>query len=348
MKIGIVGYGVYVPKYRITVEEIAKVWGEEAHRIRDGLVIHEKAVPNKDEDTATFSVEAARNALRMAGIQGKEIGAVFVGSESHPYAVKPTASMVCSAIGAKESTASDMEFACKAGTVAIQCCMGLVKGGYIKYGFGIGADSAQGRPGDALEYTAGAGAAAFLIGGNKQEIIAEIEGTYSYTTDTPDFWRREHQEFPSHGGRFTGEPAYFKHVIAATKGLLAKMNRTVEDYDYFVFHQPNGKFPKLAAGMLKVDEAKIRDGLVTPCIGNTYSAASLIGLAAVLDKAKPGEKILVTSFGSGAGSDSFSIVVKEPILEKRKNAIPLKKYIENKEYLGYGQYTVHKNLLKGL
>ncbi|PIZ92766.1 hydroxymethylglutaryl-CoA synthase, partial [Candidatus Micrarchaeota archaeon CG_4_10_14_0_2_um_filter_49_7] len=51
---------------------------------------------------------------------------------------------------------------------------------------------------------------------------------------------------------------------------------------------------------------------------------------------------------SGAGSDSFSIVVKEPILEKRKNAIPLKKYIENKEYLGYGQYTVHKNLLKGL
>jgi hydroxymethylglutaryl-CoA synthase len=226
--------------------------------------------------------------------------------------------------------------------------MGLVKGGYIKYGFGIGADSAQGRPGDALEYTAGAGAAAFLIGGNKIEVIAEIEDTYSFTTDTPDFWRREHQEFPSHGGRFTGEPAYFKHVVTATRGLLAKMNRTVEDYDYFVFHQPNGKFPKLAAGMLKIDEAKIRDGLITPCIGNTYSAASLIGLAAVLDKAKPGEKILVTSFGSGAGSDSFSIAVTEPILEKRKLSVPLKKYIENKEYLSYGQYAAHKNLLKGI
>jgi hydroxymethylglutaryl-CoA synthase len=87
MKVGIVGYGLYVPRFRIDAEEIAKVWGEEAKRIKDGLGIQEKSVPDMDEDSATIAVEAARNALKHGGIRGNEIGALYVGSESHPYAV---------------------------------------------------------------------------------------------------------------------------------------------------------------------------------------------------------------------------------------------------------------------
>ncbi|NYZ79097.1 hydroxymethylglutaryl-CoA synthase [Candidatus Micrarchaeota archaeon] len=343
--IGIVGYGVHIPRYRIKAEEIARIWGDEGGA--DGLGIIEKSVPGMDEDAATLAVEASRNAIRRCGVDPKRINAIFVGSESHPYAVKPTATIVAEAVGSTPHlTAVDMQFACKAGTTAIQCCMGMCSSGMIEYGLGVGTDTSQGRPGDALEYSAGAGAAAFVIGRDK--IIAEIEGTCSYTTDTPDFWRRPGMDFPSHGGRFTGEPAYFKHTISASKELMEKLGLKPGDFDYAVFHQPNGKFPLQVAKMLKIDPSKIKQGLLTPLIGNTYSAASLIGLASVLDVAKPGNRILLTSFGSGAGSDSFSIVVTDRILELRGKNRSVFQYIGEKEYLDYGLYVKQRRKLKSL
>jgi len=349
--VGIVGYGSCVPKYRIKAGEIARVWGEEAERITKGLGINEKSVPDVDEDAATLAVEATRNALSLGKISPKGIGAVYVGSESHPYAVKPTATIVAEAIGATpELTAADLEFACKAGTAAVQICMGMVAAGMIRYGLAVGTDTSQGRPGDALEYSASAGAAAFLIGKEKEEFVAELEATYSFTTDTPDFWRRQHAEFPSHGGRFTGAPAYFRHVMGATQGLFEKTGTKASDYDYFVFHQPNGKFPLEVAKKMGIDIEKVKPGLFTPVIGNTYSAASPIGLCGVLDIAKPGQKILLTSFGSGAGSDSFAITVTDGILEKRKNYAgwKLADYIADKEYIDYGVYVKHRRKLKSL
>ena len=146
--VGIYSYGVYIPRYRIKVPEIARVWGASADDITRGLGVYEKSVPDLDEDTATIAVEAARAALRRRDeIDPKNIGAIYVGSESHPYAVKPTACTVGEAIGATPNmTAADYEFACKAGTAGIQTCMGLVKSGMIPLGIAIGADVAQGAP----------------------------------------------------------------------------------------------------------------------------------------------------------------------------------------------------------
>jgi len=344
--VGIVGYGGYIPRYRIKAEEIAKVWGDDGKRMSKGLMVFEKSVPAFDEDTATISVEAARNAVLHANINPKDIGAIYVGSESHPYAVKPTGTIVAEAIHATpDLTVADYEFACKAGTAAIQTAMGLVSSKMIKYGLAIGADTSQGRPGDALEYTASAGGAAFIIGNDN--VVAEILDTYSFTTDTPDFWRREGEEYPKHGARFTGKPAYFKHVTSAAAGVMKRNNMTVDDFDYFVFHQPNGKFPLQAAKMLKIPEEKMKTGLITPWIGNTYSGASPLGLVNVLDNAKADEMILVSSFGSGAGSDAFIIKVTGEN-ERRRNPNPLKNYIENKEYVDYAIYAKLKRKIKGV
>ncbi len=345
---GIVGYGAYVPKYRIKSETIAKVWGEDPERIQKGLGIMEKSVPASDEDSATMSVEAARIAMKRARIPTSEIGAVYVGSESHPYAVKPTATMVAQALGTIPNlTAADLEFACKAGTAGMQMCMGLSDSKMVRYGLAIGADTAQGRPGDALEYSAAAGAAAYIIG-PEDESLAVLEDTFSYTTDTPDFWRRPKADFPSHGGRFTGEPAYFKHVQGAFNGLMDKMGENTENYDYFIFHQPNAKFPRAVAKKLGVPKEKIELGMLCPTIGNTYSGNAPLALANVLDHAKPGERIFVTSFGSGAGSDAFSIKVTDRIEEKRRNGYPLSHFIENKEYVTYAIYAKLRKKYKGM
>jgi hydroxymethylglutaryl-CoA synthase len=241
-------------------------------------------------------------------------------------------------------TAADFEFACKAGTAAIQTCMGLVGSGMIKYGLAIGADTAQGAPGDALEFTAAAGGAAFIIGND--DPIATLNETYSYTTDTPDFWRREGQPYPRHGGRFTGSPAYFKHVVNASKGLMEKVGMGPEDFDYAVFHQPNGKFPRAAAKILGFKAEQVEEGILVDRIGNTYSGSSILGLARVLDVAEPGSKIILTSFGSGAGSDSFFLTVEDAITKRREKAPMVEEYIERKEYVDYATYVKLRKKIK--
>jgi len=342
--VGIISYGAYIPRYRIKVEEIARVWGANGVEISRGLGVYEKSLPDMDEDTITISVEAARAAMARRPVNPEEIGAVYVGSESHPYAVKPSAVTVGEAIGATPvMTAADYEFACKAGTAAIQTSMALVKSGMVKYSVAIGSDIAQGEPGDALEYTAAAGGAAFIIGADNP--IAEINHTCSFTTDTPDFWRRENKPYPRHGGRFTGEPAYFKHVMGASKMMLEHMGTKPSDYDYAVFHQPNGKFPTQVAGMLGFSIDQIKPGLAVTYLGNTYSGASMVGLSAVLDVAKPGQKIFVTSYGSGSGSDSFDITVTDVIdsdLFSRGAAPTVASLLSDKKLVDYAIYAKHK------
>jgi hydroxymethylglutaryl-CoA synthase len=344
-EVGIVSYGAYIPRLRIKAEEIAAVWGKDGSTISKGLGIYEKSVPSVDQDTATISVEAARAALRRCSINPKDIGAIYTGSESHPYAVKPTGTIVGEAIHATpDLMVADFEFACKAGTAGIQSCTALVKAGMIKYGLAIGADTSQAAPGDALEFSASAGGAAFIIG--KDQIIATINHTLSYTTDTPDFWRRAERKYPSHGGRFTGDPAYFKHITNGAKNMMNAMNTKPEDYQYVVFHQPNGKFPVKVAKMLGFSLDQVKQGLLVPYIGNTYSGASMIGLSSVLDVAQPGERILVTSYGSGAGSDAFDLTVTDAIRSlQRKNAPLVSDMVNDKEYMNYGTYCKYTDLL---
>ena len=339
MKSGVVSYGAYVPRYRIRPKDIGAVWGSDGEAMGRALNIKSKSVPAPDEDVITISVEAARACMAKVDVEPTDIGAIYVGSESHPYAVKPTATVVAEAIGAGPvMTAADFEFACKAGTAAIQTTMGLTLSKMMTYGLAIGADTSQGAPGDALEYSASAGGAAFLIGTDR--VIAEIDHTVSYTTDTPDFWRREGQRYPSHGGRFTGEPAYFKHVLSCAQLLLKQAETKPEDYDYAVFHQPNGKFPVRAGKQLGFKDEQLDAGLLVREIGNTYSGAILVGLSAILDEAEPGERIFAVGYGSGAGSDAFDFTVTPEITKIRRNATPtLKDQLKNAVFLDYATYA---------
>ncbi|MEW5829922.1 MAG: hydroxymethylglutaryl-CoA synthase [Chloroflexota bacterium] len=333
--VGFTGYGAYVPRYRIPAKEIARIWAGG----KGGTPIKEKAVPGMDEDVVTMAIEAARNALARAGIHAHQLRAVWVGSESHPYAVKPTSTIVAEAIGAVPNVqAGDWEFACKAGTEAIVAAMGLVGSGMAEYAMAIGMDTAQGKPGDALEYTAAAGGAAYIIG-PAEDSVAVIQASYSYVTDTPDFWRREHQKYPEHGVRFTGEPAYFHHITSAAQTLMEALGTTPKDYKWAVFHQPNTKFPQRVASQLGFSPEQIEPGLLVTTIGNTYSGSSIIGLTAILDIAQPGERILLVSFGSGAGSDAFDLLVTDKITERQGKARSTQDYISRRVEIDYAEYV---------
>ncbi len=333
--VGLVGYGAYVPRYRLPGSEISRVWTGG----NSGSPVREKSVPGLDEDTATMSIEAARNALARAGIDPKQIAAVWVGSESHPYAVKPTGTIVAEAIGATPATlAADWQFACKAGTEAMQAGIGVVGSGMADYVLSIGMDTAQGRPGDALEYTAGAGGAAYIIGPAEESLVT-IQRSLSYVSDTTDFWRRPTTHYPSHAERFSGDPGYFGHVVPAAEQMMELMNTGPEDYDYVVFHQPNPKFPTRAMADLGFKPEQWLTGLLVSEIGNTYAGSAMIGLSAVLDEARPGQRILMVSYGSGAGSDAFDLLVTDRIVDAQLRAPKTRDYIRRRTQIDYAQYV---------
>ncbi|NLT73470.1 MAG: hydroxymethylglutaryl-CoA synthase [Chloroflexi bacterium] len=342
LEVGIIGYGAYVPRYRLPASEVNRIW----HDGEDAEPITEKAVPGPDEDTVTMSIEAARNALARAAVDPADLGAVWVGSESHPYAVKPTSAIVAEAIGAVPlALGADWQFACKAGTEALQAAVALVGSGMGRYALAIGMDTAQGRPGDALEYTAAAGGAGYIVGAG-DESVALLEGSSSRISDMPDFWRRPGAPYPEHAGRFTGDPAYFEHVEAASWGLMQALGYGASDLDYAVFHQPNRRFPQRAALDLGFTREQIAPGMLVDRIGNAYAGSSLLGLSAVLDVARPGQRILHVSFGSGAGSDAFVWHVTERITARRDAAPRTEDYVRRRKEIDYATYARYRGKLQ--
>lgn len=335
--VGITGYGAYVPRHRIAAREISHIWRD--GRDIDSLPVENISLPGPDEDVATMAIEAAQNAIYRANVEASDVGSVYVGSESHPYAAKTTGSIVAEALGiAPHTTAADFQFGCKAGTEAMQASVALVGSGMTHYAMCIGADAAQARPRDDLEYTAAAGAAALVLG-PAEGALATLDGSYSYVTDTPDFFRRMYKKYPEHSSRFTGEPGYFHHIYQAVTTLLQEMNLKSEDFSAAVFHQPNIRFPQKIAQTLGFRKEQIKTGLLSKMIGNAYSSSALLGLTAVLDEAKPGDRILLASYGSGAGSDAFSFTVTEKISDARDKVPKTKTYIDRALMVDYITYA---------
>jgi hydroxymethylglutaryl-CoA synthase len=333
--VGLWGHGAYVPRFRLRTEDIVDVW-----RPRSGArpPVTQKSVLSHDEDTITMAIEAARTALRRSGLAATALGGLWVGTESKPYAVKPSATLVAAALGAsRQLVAADVEFACKAGSIAMQQAVAGVGSGMMEAALAIGVDAAQARPGDVLEYTAGCGASAMILG-PADGAIALVEESLSYVTNTPDFYRRKEASYPQHGGRFTEEPGYFHHTLSASRAMLETAGLKPSDFDYAVFHQPIPKLVERAAKILGFTQAQIAQSMCVYNMGNAYAGSSMLGLASVLDVAAPGARIFYCSYGSGAGSDAFVFRVTDRIVERR-DAATVERYLARAEYLrGYGQY----------
>jgi len=337
----LISYGTYVPEYRIKLTDIARVWKKDAGEIVSGLGVEEKSVPGVDEDAVTVAFEAAKRCVDSSLISPQDIEALFVGSESHPYAVNPTSTIVGEFLGIGHTyLAADMEFACKAGTAGAQAVAGLIGSGHISVGMAIGADTAQSKPHDVLEYTSACAGVALLLGKNNG--IAELCSYTSYSSDTPDFWRRDGIKYPSHAGRFTGEPAYFAHVVGAAEQLFHQTKTNPGDFDFCVFHMPNGRFPREVAKRLGFTDIQLAPSLTVAKIGNPYSASSMLGFSAVLDQAKPGQKIFMVSYGSGAGSDGFIFQTTKDLLtmqqKKKQQGLLVTQMIAQKQYIDYTEY----------
>lgn len=339
--IGIISYGFYVPRYRITIEELAKVWGKSPTNVKKSLNLFQKAVSYLDEDSLTMAYESASSALSTSKIRKEDIRVVFFGSESPPYAVNPASTILAEFLGIEKNyLAYDTQFACKAATGALISSVGLVQNNFTKYALVTASDKATAKPHDALEYTAASGSVSLIVG--KGDVVLEILGYDSFSSDTPDFWRRDGIRYPSHGGRFTGKPSYFHHIQNVTKNLLKKIKLGPSDFAHAVFHMPNGKFPQEVAGLLGFSEKQIEPGLTVSYLGNSYTASALMGLVAILDDVKCGDLIYFVSYGSGAGSDAFVFRVTKYLQARQKH---FKKTVANYQNIDYATYLKFMHMI---
>jgi len=339
--VGIVSYGFYIPTSRILTKDIAAVWEKDAGVIEGSLGVRQKAVAEVDEDSLTMAYEASQQALLMGNISPKDVGVIFVGSETHPYSVNPTSTILGEFLGvSNEYLAFDTQFACKAATGAMMAATGLMQSGFAKHALIAASDKATGKPHDALEYTAASASVAVVLG--TERVALEIVDMLSFSSDTPDFWRREGIRYPSHGGRFSGKPSYFHHVTAASTAILEKTKKKPSDFAHAVFHMPNGKFPLQVASALGFDEKQIERSLIVGDLGNSYTASALMGLASVAEAARPGELIFFCSYGSGAGSDAYVFRVTKHIENVR---LPFDVPAANSHTISYPQYLKQMGMI---
>ncbi len=326
---GIIGYGVYIPRYRLEQKEAAIPWGSWSPG--------EKSVCGADEDVVTMAAEAMDNAIKHSGIDPEEIGAIYIGTASSPYIEQYVAPILAETLGLHpETTMMDYSGSLNSMANAVLGCLDALAAKRIKCGIVIGAENRATAPGTEGDASFGAGAVAMVIG--KEGIIAEIEGIHSYSTLFLDRWHAAKDAWVSNFNdyRFDREYGYQAHIAEACKGLLGELGKTAGEYDYAVFPQPDDRIPGLPAKALGIQSERLAPAIAS-VLGDLGSCSAFISLAGILDKAKQGEKVLLASYGSGA-SNAMSLITRGQISKKRKRLTLLKKYIDRKQYLTYTSY----------
>lgn len=326
---------------RIKVDDIHRTWRNFAlSRIKDVLKLDERAVLQPNEDTITLAVGAAQRALEHAGIDRAGIGAAFLGTCTNPYDSRPSITLVSEALGLPYGILSaDIQFAGKSGTTAIQTCLGMIGSGMADTALAIGADTINRHtcPGRMAEYAASAGAVAVVLG--KTDMIAEIRATTSWASDLSDSFRVEGERYIQDigdGGKLypAFEVGMVEHVTKAAEALSKKTGLKAGDYDYAVFQQPYGVIPYALGERLGFEKQQIEPGAIASEIGDSGSASALLGLAHVLDTAKRGQKILLVSYGFGAGADAISLET-TALVETRRPRATIARLLANKSVVDY-------------
>jgi len=329
--VGITSIGVYLPIYRLNRDEIARTW---TGRSTGGA----KAVAGYDEDTVTMAVAAALDCL---GRSGAKAGGLSLATTTAPYKEKQSAAIVAAAVDlAAECHTADFTDSLRAPAIAIKSAVNAVKAGSVENVIVTASDCRLGAAKGTLEQTLGEGAAAVMIGSEK--VIAEVEGSYSIFNDFTDLWRTEDDRFVRAAEqRFIDEMGYLPTVQSAISGLMKKYNIAPSDFNKVVYYASDARQHAGLARRMKLDKAQVQEPLYEQ-IGNTGTAAALLMLAAVLEKAKAGDRILLISYGDGC--DAFILRVTDEIKRIQKKPVISGK-LAGKISIDYGQYATWRNLV---
>lgn len=334
--VGITSYGAYIPRYRINRNTIFGAVGFLGNFPSPG----EKAVTNWDEDSISMATNAGIDCLR--GVDRSKIDGLYFATTTQPYLLRQNSTIITSALNLRDDIrTSDFAASTKAGTSALLAALDSVKGETSESILVCTADCRTGKVGSPQEYLLGDGAAALVVGNDN--VIATFEGHYSTSYDFPDRWRSIGEKFEhAWEDRFIRDEGYSKIIPEAITGLLTKCNLSAKDIAKLVYCYPYPREHAAVAKKLGAEPGQIQDTMLDK-VGDTGSAYALMLLVAALEEAKPGDKILVASYGNG--SDAFLLQVTDNI-KKIKNRMGIKGNLANrKELTSYEKYVAFRNAI---
>jgi hydroxymethylglutaryl-CoA synthase len=328
---GITSIGAYVPRYRLSIEEITRFW-------RTKNAGGEKAVTGYDEDSITMAVAAALDCL---GRNAKEADGLYFATTSAPYKEKQGAAVIASAIDLKkESATADYTNSLRAGSIALRAAADAVKNSSAKNILVIASDCRPGAPQGKFEQLLGDGAAAISIG--TKDTIADIEDSYSFFCDFADLWRKAGDDFiQSAEGRFAYAEGYLPAMQEVVSGLMKRCSATPKDFSKIVYYAADTKEHADLAKKLGFEKSKIQDPLYSR-IGNTGTAASFIMLVAALEEAQPGDRILYACYGDGCDALAFRVTNN---IKNLRTGFSLKDGLAKTTNIDYGKYLSWRDLL---
>lgn len=331
MMAGIVSVGVYIPRYRLDRGEIGRMWGAKA-------APGEKAVAGYDEDAVTMAVAAARECAARSG--RLPVGLYFASTTS-PYKEKQSAAMVASVLDlARNSITVDFANSLRAGTCALRSALDAAKGTPGGEVMVVASDCRTGAPKGRFEQLLGDGATAVTLG--TAGVIAEVEAGFTLFSDFTDVWRTDADAFPRSGEtRFVDDVGYAPLVQEAVAGLLKTAGLAVGDVSRAVFPAADARQHADIARKLGFAPQQVQDPLYS-LVGNTGATGPFLALAAALEDAQPGERILLLGYGDGA--DAFLIRATDLVVAARTGS-PLKERLARKKYIDYGSYLTWRDLM---
>lgn len=345
---GITSFGAYVPRRRLQRKAIA-----EANRwFAPGLAASargERAMANWDEDAVTMAVEAGRNCLPASDPEKErsDLEAIFFASTTMPFSDRQNAAIVAAALQLPEKISStDVTSSQRAGISALLAGLDAIAAGRAKSALVVAGEKRKARAASGDEMRYGDAGAAFALG--KDRVIARLLASHSLTLDFVDHFRGEGEDF-DYGWeeRWIRDEGYSKIVPSAVKALLGKANLAATDIAHFILPCPFARLDQAIANQCGIDPARVRDNLAAN-VGDSGAAHALLMLAAALEDAKPGEKILVAQFGQGCDAVLFETTPELAGFSRKSVRHALAGRKEETNYLKYLAFNGLIELEKGM
>jgi len=328
---GIGAAAAYIPRYRLPRELIAKEWGG----VSAG---GEKAVANHDEDSLTLALGAA---LGLTG-EGASVDAVFFATTSSPYQEKQGAATIAAVLDLPATTRTlDVGDTLRAGTSALLAALDAIAGGSARRVLVVAGECRLGEPDSMTEQNYGDAGAAVVL--DREGAGAEVVATHSIADEFLGTWRTADQEF-SHGfpGAFEAKFGYGRVLGEVIQGVLAKAKVAPRDLATVILPAPSPRAPQGIARALGLDAKTQLQDSFWMTVGDTGAAQPLVMLAAVLERAKAGDLILVVGYGDGA--DALLVRATGPV---GGGATSVARQVEVKRTLAsYGRYARFRRLLR--
>ena len=330
---GITSFGAYVPYYFIARKSIGGAWNAGGQRGNRSLI-------NFDEDSVTLAWEAAEESLRT--VDRSALDALFFASTTAPYAEKSHAGLVATALNLRRHIfTADFAQCTKAATSAMRLALDSVTSGTFRNALVTAADCRNAYPKTASEQTFGDASAAVCVG--TEHVLATVDAFASTTNEITDVWRNAGESYVHQAeGRFVTKHGYMTEMPIVIQRALAEAGLSTEDITRFLFTTSGTRDHLSLAKKLRIPAEKVQDAFMNE-VGYSGTAQPLFLLAAALEQAQPGDKLLLASYGNGA--DAFVFTVTEEIARAPKNGIARLMNARG-EVTSYAQFLSYRGLLK--